>query len=112
MDETRQLVDYCRNRLEGWDVQTRRLFGTTALYRDGLVFALVWRGAVYFKVDEQSRPAYATAGAHPFTYTTRKGEVAVVGSYWEAPAEIVEDDAAFVAWAERACQAARASAKV
>ncbi len=106
-DETRQLVDYCLDRLEGWRVSTRRLFGTTALYRDGLVFALVWRGAVYFKVDAESRADYEAARSHPFTFTTRKGEEAVVKSYWLAPDEVVEDDETFLIWAERACLAAR-----
>ena len=110
MDEAGQLVAYCLDRLEGWQISTRRLFGTTALYRDGLVFALVWRGAVYFKVDAGSQADYRAARSHPFTFTTRRGEEAVVKSYWEAPPEVIEDDEIFLLWAERACLAARAAA--
>lgn len=110
MDETGQLLAHCLDRLEGWAVATRPLFGTTALYRDGLVFALVWRGSVYFKVDAESRADYEAARSRPFTFTTRKGEEAAVPSYWEAPAEVIEDDEPFLIWAERACRAARTAA--
>lgn len=93
-------------RLSDWaELSTKPLFGAISLRRNDLVFAMVWQGALYFKVDESSRPAYEKAGSHALPYV-REGHEKSLKSYWQAPAEVVEDDDVLQQWAERAWQAA------
>jgi DNA transformation protein len=98
--------------LAGWaEVSRRSLFGATALYRSGQIFAMVWKGALYFKVDEQSRPDYEAADSHTLGYSTKKGEDHSLKSYWQVPADVIEDEEKLQAWAEIAYQAALHSAE-
>ena len=77
--------------LSGWArVTARPMFSGWALYRDGVVFALVLRDTLYFKVDDGNRAAFAEAGMAPFRYT-RAGRDAVLTSYWEVPPAALDD---------------------
>ena len=54
-EQARQLVNYYVDQLSGWSlITTRPLFGAVALYRNDHVFAMVWQGALYFKVDDHT----------------------------------------------------------
>lgn len=88
------------------DVRARRFFGGTGLTLDGVQFAFDMKGALYFRVDETSLPAYLELGAEPFRYWARSKTVEVA-SYYAVPAEIVEDTSRLLEWAEMACAAAR-----
>ena len=110
-DQARQLVNYYVDQLSGWSlITTRPLFGAVALYRNDHVFAMVWQGALYFKVDDQSRAVYEAAHSQPLGYVS-KGEDQVLKSYWEVPADVTEDYEKLQLWAERAYQAALKSEK-
>jgi DNA transformation protein len=71
---------------------------------------MVWQGALYFKVDDQSRVVYEAAHAQPLGYVS-KGEDAALKSYWEVPADVTEDYEKLQQLAERAYQAALKSGK-
>ncbi|WP_323121324.1 TfoX/Sxy family protein [Burkholderia alba] len=71
-------------------VDIRRLFGCVSLSLSGVPFALLYDGTLFLRVDDVSRPAFAGAGMQPFTYTAR-GRTVVMGSYYTAPAEVLED---------------------
>ncbi|MGO4570006.1 TfoX/Sxy family protein [Rhizobium sp. 2YAF20] len=64
-----------------------------------------WKGAVYFKVDENTRKDFDAAGSHALEYH-RQGKPQALKSYMEAPADVLEDDETLVQWAERAYRAA------
>ena len=52
-------------------ITTRRMFSGAGLYCDGLIFALILRDTLYFKVDDGNRQAYEAEGLEPFTYEAR-----------------------------------------
>ena len=82
----------------GATVTTRPLFGAIALYKGGHVFAMVWKNALYLKVDDASRSEYEAEGSHPLSYES-KGENRALKSYFEVPAQILEDDEKLRSWA-------------
>jgi TfoX/Sxy family transcriptional regulator of competence genes len=54
----------------GSAITTRRLFSGAGLYCDGVIFALILRDTLYFKVDDGNRRAYQADQA-PATPTGR-----------------------------------------
>lgn len=90
-------------------VTSKRMFGGLCLWHEGLAFALVIDGVLYFKVDEANRPAFAARGLPNFAYTTKTGRTTVM-SYARAPEEVFDDPDAFVDWARGAIGAARRAA--
>lgn len=90
-------------------VSVRRMFSGAGLFRDGLMFGLVSGDTLYLKADEDNRADFAAAGMGPFTYRKKGGRVTAL-SYYEAPAEALDDPEALAEWA-RAAQAAAVRAK-
>ena len=75
-EQARQLVNYYVDQLSGWShITTRPLFGAVALCRNDHVFAMVWQGALYFKVDDQSRVVYEAAHSQPLEHVRREHRV-------------------------------------
>jgi DNA transformation protein len=85
--------------------RARRMFGEHGIFMDDLMFAIVASGKLYLKVDRESEPAFARAGAGPITYRRQGREMAM--SYWSAPNGALNDLAAFQPWADLALAAAR-----
>ena len=91
-------------------VTIRRMFGGAGLYHDGVMFALVAEDRLYLKADDGNRHAFEAEGLAPFTYESR-GKRAVM-SYYEPPADALEDAEILSRWARGAFAAAlRARAK-
>ena len=100
------LAGHYVDQLASWaHISTRPLFGACGLYREGHVFGMVWQGALYFKVDDESRKLYVAAQSHALEYVS-KGEAQALKSYWEVPAEVVEERETLCLWAARAYQVA------
>lgn len=118
------LADYIVDQLRDWaPIVVRRLFGGWGIYRGPVMFGLIARDAIYFRVDSQNKPDYeatatqsfvhtarkragATAsGTKPFTYTMPSGKT-IEMAYYEVPADILEDVEALGQWAARAEAAA------
>jgi TfoX/Sxy family transcriptional regulator of competence genes len=91
-------------------ITVSRFFGGAALVIDGVQFAFVIRGSLYFRTDDESRPAFEALGAAPFSYAGRSGRVRVT-SYYEVPDEILDDLDALRRWAARSRQVALAVRK-
>lgn len=86
-------------------VTMKRMFGGAGLYADGLMFALVFDGAIFLKVDEASIPEFEREGSGPFTYTRAKskGRVGRASlSYWRLPERLYDDPDELAVWAARA----------
>jgi hypothetical protein len=47
-------------------VAVRRMFGGAGIYREGLMFALEFDGAIFLKVDAASIPDFEREGSRPF----------------------------------------------
>lgn len=84
-------------------VSSRSMFGGAGLYLDGTFFALIDDDVLYFKVDDETRPDFETAGMGPFR---PYGDDRAM-QYYEVPADVLEDRAALAAWAGRAAEAGR-----
>jgi DNA transformation protein len=101
-------LDYVLEQLgELGPVTSRAMFGGHGLYLGPQFFGIVHRDRLYLKTDESSRPGYEARGAEPF----RPNERQTLKSYWELPAEVLEDREAAVEWARDAvsCAAAKAA---
>lgn len=88
-------------------IETARFFGGAALKLYGVQFAFVMKGSLYLRVDDESRNAFEALGALPFAYAGISNTV-TVASYYEAPAEILDDVDVLADWGARAYSAALA----
>ena len=82
-------------------VRARAMFGGWGLCLDDTMFGLIARERLYFKVDAESQPRFAAAGAEAFTYLRQGKRIAL--SYWGAP----WGAGALLPWAELGLDAAR-----
>ncbi len=103
------LVDHCLELLSPLGpTRASRMFGGHALYVDDLCIALVFRDAMYLKVDDANRAAFEAAHCKPFVYETKGGEIGSL-SYYTAPDEAMESPHEMIPWARRALSAAVAA---
>ncbi len=93
-------------------IRARAMFGGWGLFLDDAMFGLIAGERLYFKVDAETQPRFAAAGAEAFTYLRQGREIAL--SYWEAPLETssgaragASEPAALLPWAELGLAAAR-----
>lgn len=84
-----------------------RFFGGTGLSCDGALFAMIMSNALYFAVNDETRPRYIGMGSGCFSYTTKKGRVDVTRFYC-VPTETLEDQDALVALARESIRVAGA----
>jgi DNA transformation protein len=86
-------------------VSVTTFFGGAGIRLDGVQFAFLIEGALYFRVSDRSRREYESLGAAPFTYAGKNKQV-TVGSYYQVPNEIIDDSDAILTWAVKAREAA------
>jgi DNA transformation protein len=105
------LAEFVCDQLRDWaPVTARRLFGGWGIYNGPLMFGLIARDTIYFRVDGTNRPDYEIGGgAKPFVYEMPNGK-AMEMAYFEVPAEILDDPEMLGQWAAKA-QAAALRAK-
>jgi DNA transformation protein len=87
-------------------VRSRAMFGGWGIYKDGVFFALIADGELYFKADDLTRPDFERAGSRPFAYS-RKDRKAVTLSYWRLPEDVMERRDELARWVDAAVSAAR-----
>jgi DNA transformation protein len=88
------------------EVRAKAMFGGHGLYQADRFFGILMEGRLYFKTDEQTRPAYLERGMSPFIYEKARRTMTI--HYFEVPPEVLENREEIVAWANRAIQAAAA----
>lgn len=81
------------------DVTSRRMFGGIGVYAGDRFFAVLDNNALFFKVDDQTRPQYIAQGAGPFRPDPRGP---AMNGYYQVPASVLEDADALTTWARRA----------
>ncbi len=86
-------------------VTARAMFGGHGLYKEGIFFAAVTEGRLFFRVSDETRPAYEEAGMPPFAPYGMKP----MRSYFEVPSDVVESPPRLVEWAKDAVVSARAA---
>jgi DNA transformation protein len=83
--------------------QRKTIGGSYIIYRDGVVCGLIADNQLYFKVDDENRADFEARGSKPFSYVRDGKEIAL--SYWEVPAEVMEQREILLSWIESSCAA-------
>ena len=83
------------------------MFGGLGIYKEGIFFALIFDGELYFKADDINRANYENAGSHPFVYQGKNKPITL--SYWLLPEEIMEDETQLREWVDAAVEASKRS---
>jgi DNA transformation protein and related proteins len=92
-------------------ITTRRMFGKTGVFCEGVMFGMVTANTLYFRVDELNRSTFKEAEAFPPLNYLKHGS-AIDLSFWRLPERLLDDRDGFVAWARAALAAAhRVAAK-
>jgi DNA transformation protein len=103
-------LEFLQDQLRGLGrITTRRMFSGAGLYCDGVIFALILRDTLYFKVDDGNRHTYEAEGLGPFTYEAR-GKTVRVGAYWQIPERLFDEPDEMLDWARGALAAGRRAA--
>jgi DNA transformation protein and related proteins len=87
-------------------VTTRRMFGKTGVFCDGLMLGMVRDDTLYFRVDDHNRAAFKEAESFPPLNYEKKG-CSIDLSFWRAPERLFDEPDELVAWARAALAAAR-----
>ena len=87
-------------------VTMRRMFGTTGVFCDGLMFGVVTNDTLYFRVDDHNRAVFKEAQSVPPLNYKKKGR-AIDLSFWRAPERLLDEPDELVMWARAALEAAR-----
>lgn len=91
------------------NVRARAMFGGYGVYRNDLMFGLVSDDVFYLKVDDTNRPAFEAIGLGPWVYRGRGKEMPT--SYYQAPAETLDNSEVMCDWAVKAYDVAVRTAK-
>ena len=110
MAPSADFLEFLQDQLRGLGrITTRRMFSGAGLYCDGVIFALILRDTLYFKVDDGNRQAYEAEGLEPFTYEAR-GRTVRVGAYWQIPERLFDEPDEMLDWARGALAVGRRAA--
>jgi DNA transformation protein and related proteins len=110
MASSREFITFVADQLGSLGhITTRRMFSGAGVYCDGVIFALILRDALFFKVDDGNRAAYEAEGLEPFKYEAR-GRTVEIGSYWRVPERLFDDPDEMLEWARAAVAAGRRAA--
>ena len=91
--------DYVLDQLRDVDgVECRAMFGGHGLYKGGRFFGILYKGRFYLKTRPKDRAEYVKAGMKPFR--PKPGQT--LKSYYEVPAEVVENPRKLARWVSRA----------
>ena len=83
------------------EVRSRAMFGGYGLYQGERFFGIIHGGRLFLKTDERTRPEYVARGLQPFRPNDRQ----VLKSYYEVPADVVDDAEGLAEWAAAAVSA-------
>lgn len=85
-------------------INAKAMFGGYGIYYQDLMFALVDKDVLYLKADEVNRVEFESRGLASFNYQ-RKNQTLTM-SYYQAPAEALDDGATLCQWAMSSYEAA------
>ena len=86
--------------------QGRPMFGGFGVYLDGFIIGLIAFDTFYLKADDTNRPDFEAAGAEPFRYR-RSHQTATINTYWECPADVLEEPELLRDWAAKSLAVSR-----
>jgi DNA transformation protein len=74
------------------------MFGGYGLYHGDAIFGIVFQGRLYFRTGPRTRAPYVEKGMARFKPNARQ----TLKSYYEVPADVLEDAETLRAWALKA----------
>jgi DNA transformation protein len=92
-------------------VTIRRLFGGKGIYHRGVIVAIVLRGELMLKGDDETGPEYEAAGGSRWTYVGKRHGKTVAMPYWTVPDGALDDPDEMTFWARKAYEAGLRSEK-
>ena len=87
------------------EVSAKRMFGGAGLYSAEFFFALIADDTLYLRVDDSNRNDYTARRMQPFRPYADRPQLSM--SYYEAPAEVLEDARQLAEWARRSVAVAQ-----
>lgn len=84
------------------ELSIRRMFGGAGIYSGEGMFGILYQQRVYLKTDERTRPSFEKLGSEALR--VRSGSV--LTSYYELPAEVLDDEQELMSWARLAIEVA------
>ena len=109
MSASTEYLDFILDQLSNWKtIITKRMFGCIGLYADGLMFGLIAKDIIYFKVDSSNKNNYLEAESEPLTLFKSNS---IVASFYEVPVAVLEDPSQFVVWAEESLNIQKTNSK-
>ena len=87
-------------------VTTRRMFGKTGLFCDGVMFAMVADKALYLRVDDQNRSIFEEAESAPALGYVKNGRTIDL-AFWRVPDRLFDEHDELIAWSHAALGAAQ-----
>ena len=81
-------------------VTHRAMFGGYGLYQYERFFGIIYQSRLYFKTTDITRFRYVRQGMQPF----RPNASQTLKSYYEVPADVIEDPDALLSWAQEAAK--------
>ena len=86
-------------------VTTRRMFGKSGVFCEGVMFGMVTENTLYLRVDDQNRAAFREAQPHaPLNYVKKGSTIDL--SFWRVPERLMDEPGELLAWARSALAAA------
>jgi DNA transformation protein len=82
------------------------MFGGEGLYRDNVMFGIVFEERIYLKTNEEGRQAFIAEGCVPFVYPMKKGDI-TSHNYYALPDRLYDDPDALAEWARTAFAVAK-----
>ena len=106
MAVSRDYLEYVLGQLSGLgSLRSRRMFGAAGLYCDDVFFAIISDDTLYLRVDDATRADYTSRGMSAFRPYADRPELSM--TYYEAPAEVLEDQEELVLWSRRSVATVR-----
>lgn len=87
-------------------ITTRRMFGKTGVFCNGLMLGIVSDDTLYLRVDDQNRASFKEAEAAPPLSYVKKG-LTIDLAYWPLPDRLLDEPDESLTWARAALAAAR-----
>jgi DNA transformation protein len=92
------------------ELRARAMFGGHGLCSGDKFFGILFSGRLYFKVNDRTKAAYEARGMEPFTYEMPKRTITM--SYYEVPADILENRNELLDWARESVAIASAKKRL
>src|SRR5215468_7349476 len=85
-------------------ITTRRMFGKTGVFCNGLMLGMVTNDTLYFRVDDRNRDIFKEAqSVPPLNYQKRGASIDL--SFWRAPERLLDEPDELVSWAKEELEA-------